>query len=75
MQGKFINLKNYDFEDQRGKRICGQYMNCLVDDEICKVTLTDEEYYYVVDNAPEFGDDIALDVRVKGKYANYILAH
>ena len=75
MQGKFINLKSYDFNDNNGKRIQGQYMNCLVDDEICKVNLTDEEFDIVSDDMPSFGDEIALDVRVKGKYANYILAH
>lgn len=47
-------------------------MNCLVDDDIVKVKLTDEQVNLVVDC--QFGDEIALDVRVKGKYANYILA-
>ena len=38
MQGIYINHKSYDFNNQQGEHIVGQYINCLVDDDIVKVT-------------------------------------
>lgn len=73
MQGKFINIKTYDFTDNAGKQVKGQNMNCLVKGEIVKVKLTDEEYKYLVDRKPSFGTEIPLDVEVNGKYANYTM--
>lgn len=74
MTGKFIKINKYDFTDANGKRIKGQNMSCLVDDDIVKVNLSDDEYKFIIENGIDFADDVALDVRVKGKYANYILA-
>lgn len=75
MTGKFINVKSYNFTDPNGKQIVGNSMNCLVDDDIVKVSITDEEYDYLGDNnCLSFGTEIPLDVRVKGKFAKYILA-
>lgn len=73
MTGIYINQKSYDFMDN-GKRVCGTTINCLVDDDIVKVNVSDEELDYLMDNGCEFGSEIPLDVRVKGKYAKYILA-
>ena len=76
MQGKFINIKTYDFTDQAtGEHISGQNMNCLVKDEIVKVKLTNEELKHLVDSKVSFGMNVDLDVEVKGKYANYTLAN
>lgn len=74
MTGLYINHKSYDFTDDNGKRICGTTINCLVDDDIVKVSATNEQANYLIDNGCEFGTEIPLDVRVKGKYAKYILA-
>lgn len=74
VNGRFINLKRYNFTNkQTGEQIIGQNCNVLVDDEICKVSLTDEQYDYVADNF-DFGKEIQLDVVVKGKFAKYVLA-
>lgn len=74
MTGIYINHKSYDFNNQQGEHIVGQYINCLVDDDIVKVNVTDEELDLLFDNGCEFGSEIPLDVRVNGKYAKYILA-
>lgn len=74
MTGIYINHKSYDFTDDNGKRIVGTNVNFLVDDDIVKVNVTDEQLDYLMDNGCEFGSEIPLDVRVKGKYAKYILA-
>ncbi len=74
MTGIFINVKRYDFENSNGERIVGQHINCLVDDDIVKVTATPDEIDTLIDNGCDFGAEIPLDVRVKGKYAKYILA-
>lgn len=74
MQGIFINVKHYDFENSNGERVTGQHINCLVDDDIVKVSATPDEIDMLIDNGCEFGSEIPLDVRVKGKYAKYILA-
>lgn len=74
MQGKFINIKTYDFTDNAGKQVKGQNMNCLVKNEIVKVKLTDEEYKNLVNRKVSFGTEIPLDVEVRGKFANYTLA-
>lgn len=70
-KGRFINLKSYDFE-QDGKHFAGTNMYCLVDKDVVKVKIDDEQAEFVSDC--QFGDEIALDVRVKGRFANYILA-
>lgn len=76
MQGKFINIKTYDFIDKStGQQISGQNMNCLVKDEIVKVKLTDEELKYLVANKVAFGMNLELDVEIKGKFAHYTLAN
>lgn len=75
MTGLYINMKSYDFKDPSGKQIKGHNMNCLVDGDIVKVSLSDEERDYLVKNGASFGSEIPLDVRVKGKFAKYILAH
>ncbi|GEM_PF-6177875 len=74
MTGIYINHKSYDFNNQQGEHIVGQHINCLVDDDIVKVNVTDEELDLLFDNGCEFGSEISLDVRVNGKYAKYILA-
>ena len=74
MTGLYINHKSYDFTDDNGKHIAGNSINFLVGDDIVKVTATDEQLDYLMDNGCEFGTEIPLDVRVKGKYAKYILA-
>ncbi len=73
MTGIYINQNSYDFMDN-GKRVCGTTINCLVDDDIVKVSATNEQAKMLTDNGCEFGSEIPLDVRVKGKYAKYILA-
>lgn len=73
VKGKFINFKKYDFEDC-GKHIFGINMNCLVDDDVVKVSISQDDYDLFVDNGIEFGDEVSLDVKVKGKFAKYILA-
>lgn len=75
MTGLYIKMNSYDFKDPSGKQIKGQNMNCLVDGDIVKVSLSDEERDYLVKNGVSFGSEIPLDVRVKGKFAKYILAH
>lgn len=74
MEGIYINMKHYDFQDNTGKQITGTNMNCLVDDDIVKVSLTDEQVDTLVDNGIEFGMTVPLDVRVKGRFAKYILS-
>ncbi len=74
MQGIYINHKSYDFTDNNGRHIVGNNVNFLVDDDIVKVSVTDEQLDYLMNNGCEFGSEIPLDVRVKGKYAKYILA-
>ncbi len=74
MQGIYINHKSYDFIDNNGKHIVGNNVNFLVDDDIVKVSVTDEQLDYLMNNGCDFGSEIPLDVRVKGKYAKYILA-
>lgn len=73
MTGKFIKLNDpYDFVNEMGVRIKGQNFSCFINNEITKVNLSEEQVDLVKDC--KFGDEIALDVSVKGKYANYILA-
>lgn len=73
VKGKFINFKKYDFEDG-GKHISGINMNCLVDDDVVKVSISQDDYDLFVDNGIDFGDEVSLDVKVNGKFAKYILA-
>lgn len=73
MTGKFIKLNEpYDFVNDKGVRFKGQNFICFINNEIIKVSLADEQVDLVKDC--KFGDDIALDVRVKGQFAKYILA-
>lgn len=74
MFGIFINVKRYDFENSNGERVTGQHINCLVDDDIVKVSASSDEIDTLIDNGCEFGSEIPLDVSVRGKYAKYILA-
>lgn len=75
IKAPFINLKHYDFIDENtGERVQGNTMRCLVDDDIVKVTLDDETAKAVINQGIKFGDMVGLNVKVKGKFAKYILA-
>lgn len=74
IKAPFINLSHYDFIDKNtGKRVKGNTMRCLVDNEIVKVTLDDETAKSVINQCIKFGDMVDLNVKIKGKYAKYVL--
>lgn len=69
----YIKRNHYDFTDKDGKHIVGNNIDCFCDGDIVRARCNDEQYKALA--SAKFGDIVELDVRVKGKFAKYILAN
>lgn len=73
MKVKFICANSYDFKDEHENRITGVSAKIFIPDEndVAKAKVSCNEDFYL--KSCKFGDEVDVDVTVKGRYANYVL--
>lgn len=72
LKAKFIYCRFYSFDDKNGQHQEGYSMRCFYNNDIVKVSVDPESAKRLLATGITFGDDIELDVAVRGNFANYV---